>query len=574
MAGELRGIQVEAGSLPRVRGYKTEPQVNSSEQKAGASSRTASAMPLPQADERPTVYADRVGAWYVARQSDRHRKAHGLYLTPVLVADFMARQISVAEPKLKLLEPAAGTGVLCCATVEVLVSRTLKPQSIELIAYEVDEQLIVPLRAVLDYLASWCRDRDVAIAVHVKATDFILAHADALRLFGAPILSRPREHGFDLVISNPPYFKIGKADPRAAAAAGVVHGQPNIYALFMAVSAALLRTRGDFIFLTPRSFTSGSYFRQFRTIFFDMIRPTAIHVFGSRRDTFSRDEVLQENVIVWGLRQDRWHKSKERLDISSSRGIRDIGEANRRRVPLLTALDPASVDKVLRLPICSADDAVLALVDAWPSSLHRLGLRISTGPVVPFRATTLTDKEGTVPARHVPLLWMNHVHAMRITWPLDWHKPEYIARAGAEALLVPNKNYVLLRRFSAKEEARRLTAAPCIAADFALPAVGLENHLNYIYRPGGMLSEDEAWGLAALYNSRLLNTYFRAINGNTQVSATELRAMPLPAGETISTLGRRIKRRADPLADLDPLVMSLLAPPGFKEAVGCFSLRR
>ena len=201
-------------------------------------------------------------------------------------------------------------------------------------------------------------------------------------------------------------------------------------------------------------------------------------------------------------------------------------------------------------------------------------MRISTGPVVPFRATTLTDKEGTVPARHVPLLWMNHVHAMRITWPLDWHKPEYIARAGAEALLVPNKNYVLLRRFSAKEEARRLTAAPCIAADFALPAVGLENHLNYIYRPGGTLSEDEAWGLAALYNSRLLNTYFRAVNGNTQVSATELRAMPLPAGETISTLGRRIKRRADPLADLDPLVMSLLVPPGLEEAVGCFSLRR
>ena len=91
-------------------------------------------------------------------------------------------------------------------------------------------------------------------------------------------------------------------------------------------------------------------------------------------------------------------------------------------------------------------------------------------------------------------LWMNHVRAMRATWPLDRHKPEYIERAGAEALLVANRNYVLLRRFSAKEEARRLTAAPWIATDFAIPDVGLENHLNYVHRPGGTISEDEVWG--------------------------------------------------------------------------------
>ena len=148
------------------------------------------------------------------------------------------------------------------------------------------------------------------------------------------------------------------------------------------------------------------------------------------------------------------------------------------------------------------DDRVLALVDSWPATLHGLGLNISTGPVVPFRATGLVAGKGRVPASHAPLLWMNHVRAMQVTWPLGRHKPEYIRRAGAAALLVPNRNYVLLRRFSAKEEARRLTAAPWIAAGSAVPDLGLENHLNYVHRPGGTLSEDEAWGLAALYNSR------------------------------------------------------------------------
>jgi len=161
---------------------------------------------------------------------------------------------------------------------------------------------------------------------------------------------------------------------------------------------------------------------------------------------------------------------------------------------------------------------------------------------------------------------MSHVRAMRVTWPLNRRKPEYIKRAGAQALLVPNRNYVFLRRFSAKEEARRLTAAPWIANDRPIVDIGLENHLNYVHRPGGMLSEDEAWGLAALYNSRLIDTWFRAINGNTQVSATELRAMPLPTRESIVALGRRVKRQADPLADLDALVANMISSPAPKEA--------
>ena len=528
-----------------------------------------SVLPVPHKGERPIVYADRVGECYVARKSDEHRKNHGLYLTPVPAADFMAGRIKVREPKLRILDPAAGAGILCCAAVEALVSRDSKPDIIELVVHEVDGDLIAPLHAVLDYLVDWCRSHGVTVSVQVEETDFIIAHAETLRSLGGLFPYRSVAEDFDIVIANPPYFKISKADPRASAASTVVHGQPNIYALFMAVSAVLLRENGDFVFITPRSFTSGPYFRQFRNVFFDMIRPTEVHVFGSRRDAFSRDEVLQENVIVSGTRQNLRHQSKTDAPfvISLSRGVRDIGESDRREIPLHTALDLDSTNKILRLPICEEDDDVLALVDSWPGSLRSFGLDISTGPVVAFRATEFIGKEGKVPESHVPLLWMNHVHAMQATWPLNGHKPEYIERSGTEALLLPNRNYVLMRRFSAKEEARRLTAAPYIATDFATPEIGLENHLNYIHRPGGTLAEDEVWGLAALYNSRLLDTWFRAVNGNTQVSATELRSMRLPAHQTILALGQCVKHLADPMEGLDRLVMDLIAHPELEEAV-------
>ena len=159
-------------------------------------------MLAPQEGERPTVYADRVGAWYVARKSDEYRKGYGLYLTPVPAADFMAGRIHVNSAKLRILDPAAGVGILCCAAVEALVSRDPKPDTIELVAHEVDESLVAPLRTVLDYLIEWCRTGyGVTLTVRIEATDFVMAHAEALRLFGGLIPPQSGEQDFDIVIS-------------------------------------------------------------------------------------------------------------------------------------------------------------------------------------------------------------------------------------------------------------------------------------------------------------------------------------------------------------------------------------
>ena len=527
-----------------------------------------SEIPKPDKDERPTEYADRMGVWYVKLKSDDHRKEHGLYLTPVAVADFMAEGVQLEESGLRILDPAAGSGILSCAAVETLVSKNSKLDAIELVAYEVDETIVDYLHIVLKYLSHWCEHNyGVRVTIQVERTDFILAHDDVLQEQEGLLARRATTQKYDVVICNPPYFKLNKADPRVAVASTVVHGQPNIYALFMAISAALLRRGGEFVFITPRSFVSGFYFRQFRSFFFNLIHPTAVHVFGSRRDAFSRDDVLQENIIFFGERHDNWSEVplESPLTISSSNGVRDIGERNSIRVSMNVALDLNSLNKVLRLPLSHEEEEILDLVDSWQYDLQSLELKISTGPVVPFRATALLDKEGKVPSSHVPLLWMNHVQAMQTTWPINRHKLEYIKRTGAQGLLVPNKNYVLLRRFSSKEQPRRLTAAPYIAEAFAIPEVGLENHLNYIQRPSGVLSNDEAMGLAALYNSRILDTYFRAVNGNTQVSATELRSIPLPSRETIVALGRGLKRSSDPMQHIDHHLMAIMRQPELME---------
>ena len=128
-----------------------------------------------------------------------------------------------------------------------------------------------------------------------------------------------------------------------------------------------------------------------------------------------------------------------------------------------------------------------------------------------------------------PLLWMHNVRPFVTQFPPKNGKPMHILVSDESSrLLLPAKRYVLLKRFTAKEERRRLVAGIVEAKDSYSPFVGLENHLNYVYRASGELSKEEALGLAALFNSVLVDRYFRAISGNTQVNAAEIRAMPVP----------------------------------------------
>jgi adenine-specific DNA-methyltransferase len=503
-----------------------------------------------------------MGAWYVNQVSAQHRRGHGLYLTPVPVAAFMAGLIHHPAEEMHILDPAAGAGVLLCAALQHLALLDNRPRRIHMTAYEVDPSLADALRAVLRHAASWAGQHGVQVTWQVQAADFLLRHEGALRPGGDTV-----ERGYDLLIANPPYFKIPGSDPRAAAAAAVVHGQPNIYGLFMAVGAALLREGGSLIYITPRSFASGPYFRALRRRLFAEIRPTRIHVFASRKDAFRRDAVLQENIILQGERRPGWRPlaCQDPVILSMSTGAGDLGQAQTRTASLRDILTEHDGDQVLRLSINDDEAAIVRLVESWPGSLQRHGLHISTGPVVPFRAADLIDAAGAVPETHAPLLWMNHVTPMQARWPIPVRKPSFIRLgAAARALLVPDRNYVLLRRFSAKEERRRLVAAPLLAGRLGCDLIGLENHLNYVHRPEGELSPDEALGLAALYNSALLDTYFRTASGNTQVSATELRAMPLPDLALILTLGRRVAQLDDPadLDRIDALVAELVGPGG------------
>jgi len=167
-------------------------------------------------------------------------------------------------------------------------------------------------------------------------------------------------------------------------------------------------------------------------------------------------------------------------------------------------------------------------------------------------------------ASTVPLLWLSNIRYMTVEWLAERRsaKPKYVIDDdSSRKLLTAAGNYVLIRRFSAKEEYRRITAAPLFEGQLPGDRIGIENHLNYIYRPAGKLSAEEVAGLSAVLGSQLINRYFRIHNGHTQVNATELRAIPLPTMATIERLGATLLEKPVSEAELEPTIMTFLGVP-------------
>lgn len=441
--------------------------------------------------------------------------------------------IAVSADQVRVLDPAAGAGVLAAAVVEALLNKTERPSRITVTLFEMDGRWKQPLKNLANRMRRRAESVGVSLSVSIRCEDFLLSH-EAIQ----------QQPVADIIIANPPYFKLRAHDPRSLAHAYAVHGQPNIYGLFMAACSSLVESGGSWCFITPRSWTNGAYFAAMRRRILCNLSLDAIHVFESRIDHFSDDDILQEAMITWASARAAGHGE---VLLSTSHGSQDLTEA-------------ALTSRPVRDVIGGGQEQLIALrnqadpLDAFTATFETYGFKVSTGPVVAFRAkSSLRTSQGK---NTVPMLWMQHIERMRVQWPRN-KKQEHIAATASTAwMLVQNAPLVVLRRFSPKEDQRRVTAAAYVGG---LPGavLGLENHLNYIYRPGGSMTASEALGVSAYLNSRVVDAHFRAVAGSTQVNAAELRKLPLPSHDVLLAIGAAC-RPGMSLAEVDSIVESVL----------------
>jgi adenine-specific DNA-methyltransferase len=466
---------------------------------------------------------------YDTSTSAIERKERGHFGTPPAIAQFMAAMFSKRHVEsIRILDPGAGVGTLSAAVCQRVLAEK-RPRKLDFELWENDPKLTPILQETMTHCRDALRAAGHEMNFVVATDDFILANTESTLFKDGP------DPSFHLAIVNPPYFKLRKESQQAHAMRHVVHGQPNIYALFMAVTADLLLPEGEMVAITPRSYFNGPYFKRFRNWFFSRMVARHIHVFESRDKAFKDDAVLQENVILHAEKSGRMNN----VLLTNSIG-RDFAHVERSSVPYEKIVDNSNGDHVVRVTTNRLEHDIVAAMEALPHRFHTLGFGISTGPVVTFRATQFLRHERAVDT--APLLWMHNVRPLITQFPPKSGKPSHIqVSESSKRLLIPAKTYVLLKRFTAKEEKRRLVAGIVTRGDSYSDWIGLENHVNYVYRKGGELTELDAYGLATFFNSALVDRYFRGISGNTQVNATEIRGMPIPDEFTLRQIGEQIK---------------------------------
>ncbi len=386
---------------------------------------------------------------FVTANQDRRHEL-GQFLTPHPVADFMASLFQTRWQELDLLDAGAGSGALSAALVRRLCASRYKPKRIFVTTCELDEALIESLHATLHGCQQECERAGIQFSATVLNEDFIAAAVPMVRgdLFAS---HRPR---FNAAIVNPPYRKI-RSDSSTRLllrSAGIETG--NLYAGFVALITKLLADHSELVAITPRSFCNGPYFKPFRTDFLETMSLRRLHVFESRSVAFSRDDVLQENIIVHAV---KCATKPEHVIISSSSGASG-SSITEREVEYCEVVSPDDADQFIHLAEGDAQDSARAVMDRLSASLPELGLSVSTGRVVDFRAKEFLRQQ---PERDTaPLIYPCHFNGGFVHWPKEKaRKPNAIvSNKQTRELLVPAGVYVLVKRFTSKEEPKRIVA--------------------------------------------------------------------------------------------------------------------
>lgn len=469
---------------------------------------------------------------YIESMPREERKKYGQFFTSMETARFMAEMYHIPNNrnKVSVLDAGAGSGILSCAIIERLENID-NIQEIELTCYENDSNVLPLLESNLKYCSENSKKK---ITIFILKENYILSqYLDFNHMIGG----NPKPKKYDWVIGNPPYMKIPKNAPEAVAMPEVCYGAPNLYFIFATMSLFNLKDDGEMVYIIPRSWTSGAYFKRFRKYFLTVGKLEHIHLFVSRSKVFDKENVLQETIIV------KVRKTKvmpETVTITSSQSNSDFENLTSLTVPY--SLVVSGNDFYVYLVTDENEVSVLKRLHQFDKTLPEIGVKMKTGLTVDFRNKDILRDEEEEGA--IPLFYSQHIKQGKVQFPIK-KEHEYVVTE-QKGLVQDNKNYLFVKRFTAKEESRRLQCGVYLAKDYPqYKKISTQNKINFVDGLLTEMSECLVYGLYVLFNSTLYDKYYRILNGSTQVNSTEINSMPVPDLECIQEMGRKLMMSKD-----------------------------
>lgn len=438
------------------------------------------------------------------------------YFTPLDIVKYMCSLLSDGK-NLKILDAGAGVGNLgAIASLNFLELNDNR--QIDLISVEWDERLIPTIESNMHIIKKEYENFNFSV-FNENFYNFAKTNLANNTLF-------------DRIILNPPYSLTSrgtKEDIKILKELDVK--TPNAYANFIELSYRLLSDNGELVAIVPRSFCNGTRFTNFRLKMIESINIEFIHSFISRKEVFKEYGVFQEVVII--------KLTKKKIDKIGICISDKLDKDNYEEFNIEKVIFKNDIYRFIHIPDKNDDKKILDKIYKLPSTLKQLGLTISTGKVVEYREKNLLEKKEN--EKVAIMLYQRNLVNNEIDFSVESKSKPYLKKNEETAhKILESGNFIVMKRMSYKENKKRITSVILKKEDFNNECIAIENHLNYIHQNGKGLELNLILGLNAFLNSEILDMHIRRFNGHTQINASDIMSLPMPAYDTLVEVGKLI----------------------------------
>ncbi len=489
---------------------------------------------------------------YLHHVSIELRKQLGQYATPVNIVRYILESVKYVPSKKildkRLTDPACGSGAFLVEAARVYLSVLKKakapihkwyPMVVSAITgMDIDpiaclfarlnlSMLLAP--AILEFVSRNKVEKLKPLPVHCFDTLEMYVSEKSREKFLYDSPNMPLKGRFDFVVGNPPYFKIkGLKENLKNAFSESIYGHPNAYGLFLHSGIDMLKAKGKLGFIVPRSMLSGLYFKNLRNFIERKTSLREITCISDRKKVF--EKVLHGTMIL-SLQRNR--SGDNNVHISRVQSLNGSGtDASKiviNRDSIIQRLNGTTVWFVA--DSAAAYRIIDRIVRQHPLlSSQDVNCQAKTGQIVWNRVKPLLRESAG--SEILPLIWATDVRKFGFSFNKTGEsRPPFLKiRPGTSKLIVKGPS-ILVQRVTADEQPSRIVA--CLPETFCEKESNgyfVENHLNII-KPIINAPDTDLYFILGVLNSEVVDFFFRAMNGNTQVSATELNLLPIPKGK-------------------------------------------
>ena len=455
----------------------------------------------------------------------------GRLFTKKNVAKIMADSFSLDKEKSSytVLDPGAGTGILCAAVIERICKEAPSCRQIFVTCYENNSDFCDMLEDNLERISKTCRhDYDVRLFVSVYRENYLTESKNHYTVtFFDTSLDK-----YDLIICSPPTELYEKNSEEAAVVGGVTQLKVAAPYLFLSQAAKHLEASGELAIILPTSYATASAAAPLRHTLSKNLSVKSLHLFVGEQKNLKRAVPLKKNFIIC-------YKNAEKgefVNISTSKDA-----ANEiTRLPALRydfVFDEKSAS--FTLPKSVEDTKIVEHISRLPETLASLGLKMSTGLIIDSKCDGMIfsdSREGTI-----PLIRQNTIKNGVVAFPAKV-AGQYLAPVKT-SLMQKNKNMIVIKRIPAKSDARLINSAIYLAAQLqGHKYISTHNKVNFIDTANrdAEMSPRLVFGLFALLNSTIYDRYLSIVSKSKQINAKEMRSLPLPPKNVIESIGVRL----------------------------------